>query len=332
MGININTGMDMGMDMNEKDMAAEGTNIKHLFILNPKAGKINKTDELRRKIDRMMAARGDDYEIMLTEYEGHATAIAEDAASMGGPLRVYACGGDGTLNEVLNGVVGFGNVELTHFPSGTGNDFIKLFGRMASRFFSLEELVDGEVMELDLIHCLDRYSINICSVGFDARIAGDVHKFSKFPYVKPYTAFTISVLYNLFKGLSREYAVTVDGKRHDGDYTMLVAANARYYGGGYNPAPKADPTDGLLDFILVKKVSRIRVLQLIKKYSEGKVEELGEIATYIRGKSMAVECLGSDIEVNIDGEVVNGNRITMELAEKRVKFVAPKGCFAEWKR
>ncbi|MCE6983484.1 lipid kinase, partial [Pseudomonas frederiksbergensis] len=89
---------------------------------------------------------------------------------------VYACGGDGTLNECVNGAVGHDNVAVTHFPCGTGNDFIKMFGEEKDRFFDLSDLVRGEVRPLDVMECCGRYAVNICSVGIDARIGTEVHQ------------------------------------------------------------------------------------------------------------------------------------------------------------
>lgn len=301
--------------------------MNHLFIINPKAGKTDRTDELKRRIEKLMRKRSGIYKIAVTEYPRHATEIVQKVVSGGEYWRVYACGGDGTLNEVLNGAVGLSNVEITHYPCGTGNDFVKLFGRHLTRFYSLEELADGESMEFDLIKCMDKHSINICSVGFDARIAGDVHLFSKFPFIKPYTAFTLAAAYNLFKGINRKYSVQVDGEQLDGEYSLLVCANSRFYGGGYNPVPDADPTDGILDFLLVKKASAFQVATLIKKYSEGKYRELSDLITYRRGRSMIVECVGGRDVVNIDGEVYKCDKAELRLSEHRMKFFAPKGSF-----
>lgn len=305
--------------------------MNHLFVLNPKAGKTDRTEELHRRIEKLMAKKEEPYRIAVTEYLEHATQLVKKTVAGGEPWRIYACGGDGTLNEVVNGAAGAPNAEITQYPCGTGNDFVKLFGHHLNRFYSLEELIDGESMEFDLIECLGRYSINICSAGFDARIAADVHKFSKLPGIKPYNAFTLSAAYNLFKGIGRQYRVTVDGQDYSGSYSLMVAANSRFYGGGYNPVPMADPTDGELDFLLVKSVSRLQVAQLIKKYSAGKIGELGDLATYLRGKKMEIDCGEREGEANIDGEVLYGKKFAFALSEKRMRFVAPAGSFDEFK-
>lgn len=305
--------------------------MEHLFIVNPKAGKTDQTEELKKKVERAMSGRGESYRLERTEYPGHAREIAADAASKGTPIRVYACGGDGTLNEVLNGIVPFPNAELTHYPCGTGNDFVRSFERAKSRFQSIEELSNGESLLFDLIRCQDRYSLNICSCGMDARIAGDVHLFSKIPGIRPFAAFSLSAMVHLFKGIHRPYGVEIDGVDYSGDYTLLVGCNARYYGGGYNPSPDADPTDGFLDFILVRAVSRLQVLQLIQKYSKGQIDALGDRAVCVRGKKMRIDCGENADTVNIDGETLKDRRIEIALAEHQVRFFAPVGSFESLK-
>ena len=184
--------------------------MKHLFIINPKAGKEDSTQKLKEKIDVLAKKYALDHKIMLTKYAGHATELVHEYVSDGEEWRVYACGGDGTLNEVVNGVAEYSNAAVTVFPCGTGNDFVKTFGNMTGRFYSLEELILGEERELDLMCCAGRYAINICSVGFDARAAHDVHKFSKWPGVKPYAAFSLSAAYNVILGMTENYKVKMN--------------------------------------------------------------------------------------------------------------------------
>ena len=101
--------------------------MKHLFIINPAAGKYDKTGEFTQLIREACDARGVNYEILVSKAPGDCTKIAQAAAASGEELRIYACGGDGTLNEVANGAAGYANAAITHFPGGTGNDFIKIF-------------------------------------------------------------------------------------------------------------------------------------------------------------------------------------------------------------
>lgn len=103
--------------------------MRHLFLVNPAAGKKDRTREYQARI--ATACKDLNYEILVSRQPGDLTSWSRQAAASGEALRIYACGGDGTLNEVVNGVVGFPNVSVTHFPGGSGNDFIKIFNDTA---------------------------------------------------------------------------------------------------------------------------------------------------------------------------------------------------------
>ena len=123
--------------------------MRHVFLINPAAGKYDRTGEFTQTI--RAACEGLDYEILVSRAPGDCTHIAQAAASSGEPVRLYACGGDGTLNEVVNGAAGHANAAVTHFPGGSGNDFIKIFSDPAAfrsvhqSLFQLVLPVDGKV-------------------------------------------------------------------------------------------------------------------------------------------------------------------------------------------
>ncbi|MCX7614626.1 MAG: diacylglycerol kinase family protein [Clostridiales bacterium] len=298
--------------------------VKHLFIMNPKAGKYNHANEIIPIVKRCMSGRNEFYKTVLTEYPMHVSQLVQEYAVDGSPLRVYVCGGDGTLNEAAQGAAGLDHVALTHFPCGTGNDFIKIFGQDTSRFFSLDELVDGEIKQINLIECCGRYGINICSVGFDARISADVSRFKHIPFIHGKGSYNLSVIYNLFQGLHHPYKVLLDGKTYDGRYTMLVACNGRFYGGGFNPAPHAIPDDGLIDFLLAGPVTPFTVARVIKKYQNGQYADLPNYITWIRGQNLFIEC-DKNMPVNIDGETIFTNKINFSISDKKLNFIVPKG-------
>ena len=102
--------------------------MKHLFIINPAAGSRNRTDEYSEVIHRICRARKLSYEVRVSTAPGECLRIAREAAQTGEALRLYACGGDGTLNEVVAGAAGFDNAAVTVFSGGSGNDFVKCVG------------------------------------------------------------------------------------------------------------------------------------------------------------------------------------------------------------
>lgn len=152
--------------------------MKHLFIINPAAGIKDRSRQYIEEIEHIFADLDEPYEIALTEYPRHATEIARAHARRGTPLRIYSIGGDGTLGEVLAGCYDCKNVELAAYPSGTGNDFIKVFPGLP--FADLAALVHGESETIDILRYNDSVCINIVNCGFDANVAYNVRRFKKF--------------------------------------------------------------------------------------------------------------------------------------------------------
>lgn len=295
----------------------------HLFIINPAAGKKNREAELRAAIDVACGARGLNYRIAVSEKSGDCTRIAREAAETGEELRIYACGGDGTLNEVVCGAAGHPNAAVTHYAWGSGNDFIKIFSETAP-FQDLNRLLDCEEAEFDLIRCNDDYSLNICSVGLDARIGTDVARFKRLPLISGSGAYLLSALVNTIRGVTEHYVVEVDGETVDSRLTMICVCSGRFYGGGFNPVPDADPADGMLDVLLVAPVSRLQVLTIIDKYKQGQYAKYPELIRHFRTDRVRIRCDGPTA-VNLDGELRTAQVVDMTVAAEKIRFFYPKG-------
>ena len=298
--------------------------MKHLFIINPAAGKYDKTGEITQKVREACDKRCLAYEVLVSRQAGDCQKLAQAAAAAGDSVRIYACGGDGTLNEIINGVIGQPNAAVTHFPAGSGNDFIKLFSDPTA-FCDIGRLIDGEVARFDLIRCLDEhYALNICSMGFDARIGTSISKYKRLPLLSGSGAYILSTGVNLIKGIQQHYVIELDGERIDGRQSLICIANGRWYGGGFNPVPEAEPDDGLLDVLIVKGVSRLTVANVIGKYKSGRYQELPDLIRHFRCKKISVRC-GSDNEINLDGELLMGKNIEFEVVPQAIRFFYPKG-------
>ena len=295
----------------------------HLFIVNPAAGKYDRTEELSKIVEKECGSRGFAYRIAVSQGPGDCARIAREAAQTGEEYRIYACGGDGTLNEVVSGVIGYENVAISCFCGGSGNDFVKIFDDPAA-FRELPKLLDAEESTLDLIKCNDDYSLNITSVGLDARIGTDVSRYKRLPLLQGFRAYAASTVVNVAKGIAEHYIVEVNGERIDEEQTFICVCNGRFYGGGFNPIPEADPSDGKLDVLLVKKVSRAQVPALIGKYKNGRYKELSHVARYLQTDSVKIIC-DKPTPINLDGELRTAQVVEMKLAEEKIRFFYPKG-------
>ena len=297
--------------------------MEHLFIINPAAGKVDKTTEYSALIKTLCQRKGLRYRIELSEGPGDITRIAREAAQTGNEVRIYACGGDGTLNEVVNGVAGYPNAAVTCYVAGSGNDFVKIFSQPEA-FRSLERLLDTQETAFDLIDCNGTYALNICCVGLDARVGNKMAEYKRLPGVSGSGAYILSTVVNVMGGISEHYCIEVDGERIDGHQTMICIANARWYGGGFHAVPDADPADGLLDVLIVKKLNLIQVAGVIGKYKDGRYKEVPDLVRHIRTNAIRVICDG-ETPINLDGEILKAKEADCKVSPHKLRFFYPKG-------
>ena len=299
----------------------------HLFIINPAAGSHDRTAEYTQAIETQCGQRQLDYRIAVSQGPGECSRIAREAAQSGEEYRIYACGGDGTLNEVVQGAAGYDNVAITVFSGGSGNDFVKIFDDPQA-FFELNRLLDAQEDTFDLIRCNDDIALNICSVGLDARIGTDVANYKRLPLLSGFRAYAASTVVNVIKGIQEHYVVQIDGQTIDGRQTMICACNGRFYGGGFNPVPEADPADGLLDVLIVKGISRLKVAGVVGKYKAGRYKELPQLVKHYKTRAVKIIC-DKVTPINVDGELRMAKEIVMEIAREKIRFFYPKGL--SWK-
>ena len=296
--------------------------MRHLFIINPAAGSRNQTELYRKQIAEVCEKHGLEYSIRVSGAPGRCCKIAREAAETGKEYRIYACGGDGTLNEVVNGAAGFDNVAVTTFACGSGNDFARMFSNPPA-FRDLEQLLDAQEAEFDLIRCNDDYSLNICSVGFDARIGTDVSRYKRIPLLHGFRAYAASTVVNTIKGIKEHFVIDINGETIDGLQTLICACNGRYYGGGFNPVPEADPTDGMMEVLVVTGVSRLQVAQVVGKYKDGKYKDYPHLIRHFRTDHLTIHC-DHPTPINLDGELRTAQTIDLRICDKKIRFFYPK--------
>ena len=299
--------------------------MKHLFIVNPIAGGRDRTQDVTEAAKAVLGPAGLEFEVYVTKAPMDAADKIRAEAAACDDLRVFACGGDGTLNECVNGAALLPNVSVTSYPGGTGNDFIKAFGDDRERFFDLAQLVYGEIRKFDLIETCGRYSVNICSVGADARIGTDVHKYSSIPVLGAGPmAYVTSLVVNVFKGLNMPVKVKCGDLTYEGMSAIVTACNGQYYGGGFRPSVDARPDSRNLEFFIVKEVGLLEFPSLIMKYAKGNWRKLPKDKYYhVIGDHIEIET-PEPIVVNVDGEALYSDHVNFTLVPAAVNFIVPK--------
>ena len=302
--------------------------MRHIFIINPTAGKKDCTARLMAMAKNMEAKHGVSVECILTARPGHATETARTIAQTGENVRFYVCGGDGTINEVANGIAGIATAAMTCIPVGTGNDFLKNFGDMAPLFADAENLWGGPQFALDAIDCNGRLALTIACSGFDAQVAEDVHTYGKSPMLGGQGSYIASLAVNfILRGLDHRWTVTIDGRAISGSFALAAVCNGRHYGGGFTPIPQAKMNDGVLNVLLMDKISRAAFLRFVGNYKNGEHEKFQRYIQLAAAKEVVIESRGGeDIITCLDGEIVRNKRVVMRLSEKKVNVFGPVGC------
>lgn len=298
--------------------------MRHVFIINPAAGRKNRTRQLMEQIETVFPAG--EVEILVTQGTGDAERLARAALEQGDPVRLYACGGDGTLNEVVNAVAGKDWAAITNVPMGTGNDFLRLFGKEGKkRFTDLVALREGEEYSFDLIDCNGKLGLNTVCVGVDARVAEDVHRFKRLPLIGKKLAYILSLISTVLKGITRNMTVEMGSIHRQGETTLVCVCNGQYYGGGFRPIPEARPDDGILDVLMVKDVSLLEFAGFVGKYAAGRYKECPErLVTSWHGDGVTISSKEEMVAV-VDGEVLRDRVFHIKLSPQKVNFFIPKG-------
>ena len=250
--------------------------MRYLFILNPAAGKQDCTVQLIPQLQQAAVRAGipvDAVATCKTEYAGHAKALAraaaEEAAKAGEQLHIWTAGGDGTLVEALTGVQGFANAAVGCLPYGSGNDFLRTYGTRAE-FTDLDAQLAGGEVTIDLLETNLGLSATICAAGLDAQVAYGIPKFRRIPLCGGEVSYLLSIVEQLCGHIGRRVTFTIDDEELTVDCLMCAICNGRAYGGGFLAAPEADPADGWLDVMIVRRVGRLTIAKLLGMYKSGR--------------------------------------------------------------
>ena len=297
--------------------------MKHIFIVNPKAGD-GKTMETVKSI---VGHRGG-CEIYASSSVAETAAFIQKRCDAE-PQETFcfvACGGDGTVNSVANGVFQRENAAMAVLPLGSGNDYVKAFGGKGA-FLDIDAMLSAEPHSVDVIRVNDRYCVNAFHFGLDSAVANTMNLVKPKPIIGGRHAYATGVIKALFCSMRTRCTIHVDGELvHQGNMLLCTVACGEYVGGSYRCAPRTVLDDGLAEICLVKPVSRLRFLNLMNAYKRG--EHLTDprfqsVILYRRGKVIEVEGAPGFL-VSLDGEVIAGTSFRAEVIPGRLQIIACK--------
>jgi diacylglycerol kinase (ATP) len=300
--------------------------IESVMIVNP-ASSAGRTARQWPEIAKRAKAHGLDVEVRLTEQRGHATELAREAAERGVPL-VLAVGGDGTVSEVANGLVGATTTELAIVQRGSGCDIMRTFGipKDADRALEIASTAPARTIDLGRVEYAgrdgatdSRHFINIASAGLTGVAADRVNRSGK--RLGATVAFGWAAVATFVGYRNSRFRVQIDDELIDQVCNNAIVANCRYFAGGMKILPEADPADGLFDVLVWGDVSKLDLALNLHKLYRG--THTGHPKATIRRARRVTVTPESALPIEVDGEQPGLTPATFEIVPSALRLRAP---------
>lgn len=294
--------------------------MKHVFIVNPVAGKTNikKTIEAIKGICNKYRL---DFEIMETDDIGDAKLLSTIVSQIYKKCTIYSVGGDGTLNEVVNGIHASDSI-LGVIPTGSGNDFFKMFDTDLIDINSIiERTINGTIDNVNLGLINNQHFVNVASIGIDAETASKI-SFLKKLKITPSLIYMVALFSTFLTYKCPKVRISFNDMSYEQKIMLVAICNGRYYGNGLPIAPRADYNDNLFDVYIVDKLNKLRVPSLSKELKNAEHEKYIEVHPF-RTDRVLIET-EKPLKCNIDGEIIVDTEFKFEIADKKLKVLRPK--------
>ncbi len=286
------------------------------IIVNTVAGH-GKAKKVAAQLEVALKQRGQAFSMVYTEHPGHATSLARACADRG-DSRVFCVGGDGTAFEVANGLLG-SRTALGVIPGGTGNDFVRSLGLPKDPVAAMDALLAAPPRSINVCRLNDRIFLNVCGAGFDVEVIIACNKAKRF--ARGMLPYLYGVMHTLFTYKPIHFTVEIDGEKHEGPLLLVSVANGQYIGGGMHIAPMARLDDDLLDLIMIKPVSRLRIPFLLPKFIDGSFIKLTHLVEHRRCRTV---CISSpNMRMQMDGEVAAVENAMLNIGDLRLMLLMP---------
>lgn len=282
------------------------------IVVNPLGGK-GKSLKALKAAEKIFAERGVEYTVHNTEYAGHATELAREL-SRKPEAKILVFGGDGSFNEVLNGIENFENVTLGIVPCGTGNDFVRASGHPTKIKEAIDLILKDNVGYIDYIDVGSRRCLNVAGAGMDVDVLLRYATMKAFRGKLKYYASLIDTLIHV---KWHKLRLTIDGKTMDKSVFMIGVGNGTCIGGGMPICPDAKVDDGLLSVVIVNEMKKSRIPVELPGFLSGKHVKKDYTEVY-SAKEVTVEVL-DDGKIELDGEVIDDKILECKVVHNVLK-------------
>lgn len=302
--------------------------VNTIHILNPAAGKGRATTDENEACEYISSISEYSENRSCTKYVtksvGDAESFVYECCKQNPATHFVVHGGDGTINEVANGILRAKAMDTATFsviPFGTGNDFIKNFANK------------DEAHSIDIIKYNERFSVNMINIGFDCNAADETQKLKRLPFVSGSIAYILGLLKVFFRKMGQPMEITYTDENDEvhtvKDNILLCAlANGSYCGGGFKSSPISELNDGIMEILIVRKLPRIKFVMMVGKYRRGThidektllpVGKLSKYLTYKKCKKVSIKNIN---KICVDGEIEKVDRFDAEISPSSITYVS----------
>ena len=303
--------------------------MRHIFIINPAAGKKNITERVRKEIESVCARRGIAPLIFISEYNGYERFIAEKMCSLftDEDIRFYCIGGSGTLIQTLSGLDDAHNRQITCYPCGLSNDFLKCYVGENRGFRNIENLLDGRVDKIDYIKVSNTCkALDFVSIGVGNGLFETDTLHSLLSHTSSTTAYGLGIAYDLVRNTNKEYEITIDGTDYSGRYALILCMNGKVFGGKLQMKEPISCDDGIMNIFLFHEMTASKATENFIYLYSGKNERIKSCYEMVKGRRLIISHKDhSRFFLNCDGDGFDPSDTTLDirLVPAGVNFVAP---------
>ena len=304
----------------------------HIFIINPVAGIRDRSESIRQFLERKQDFS---YLVFDTEEAGHEADIVNRMLKLFDDerIRFYICGGSGTFANAISGIEDkdLARVEMAHYPCGLTNDFLKNFGERQKLFYNMDNLIRGEVIQVDFVKNVGVSGADIhnhvlfSTTGLTELAERFASRIKFIGSMNPQFLYVLSFLLTFLFNPTVDYEI--DGEDQSGEYDMIYMGNSICLGGSFYPISNASPGDGRMDLLLLKKIRKWRALHFMRLFRRGEISELPDsFLTVTKASSLSIRRRdGKYIYLNVDGETLKEKEWKVELMPGALNYVVPQG-------
>lgn len=300
--------------------------MRHIFFINPYAGRNAFAANLRKELSQF---DGFEYLILNIGHKGEEAELMEMIQSYfeNEMIRIYCCGGSGTLQNILSCINDFSKFEVAFYPCGMTNDFLKVFDAPPAAFHDLKALIEGSTQSIDYLKTSCGIALNTVSTGFDAVFGQHLEQNRILNYLHYNIPYYLAMGYSMLYNNVLEYELELDGNRQTLASSEIILGNGHIFSGSLHLTDPANVRDGKCSYTIIPPVTFMKKIRTVMGLRSENYTQILETLSHGSAKKVVLrQTDGLPFSINLDGELIpDVTECCVEVIEKGLNFVVPKG-------